>query len=141
MPVGLHGWRPQTTQRHSRVDMRVAARRCELGSRSPLVRVQLVIPDLVEPTPKRGAAVGVAAIVRLETGHRQSLYPADCELMRQIKDGLLAPLRRRVVSFNLTCSALSSNGPRFNLSVQTWQPLDGGAHLVSEARLPLKQPN
>ncbi|HEY6924183.1 MAG TPA: hypothetical protein VI653_11995 [Steroidobacteraceae bacterium] len=55
----------------------------------------------------------------------------------KLHHGLLAPLRPRIVSFNLTCSALSSNGARFNLSVQTWQPLEGGAHLAREAGLRL----
>jgi len=112
----------------ARPDLKVLISRCERGSRSPFVRVQLTMPELIERTSKRGETVQVApAIVRLEPGHPQSLYAADCELMRQIKDGLLAPLSRRVVSFNLACSAPSSNGTRFNLSVQTLKPLDSGA--------------
>ena len=126
----------------ARQDLKVLTARCELGSRSPFVRVQLTMPGPIESTSKRGVVGGAAAaIVRLEPGHPQSLYAADCELMRQIKDGLLAPLSRRVLSFNLACSAPSSNGPRFNLSVQTLKPLDSGAHVADQIKLPLKQPN
>jgi len=126
----------------ARPDLKVLISRCEPGSHSPYVRVQLTLPELIERTSKRGVVVGAAeAIVRLEPGHPPSLYAADCELMRQIKDGLLAPLSQRVVSFNLACSAPSSNGPRFNLSVQTLKPLDSGAHVADEVKLPLKQPN
>ena len=94
MPVGLHDWRPQATQRYNHVDMRVAAL-------EPLLFGTIV----------------------------------SCNCIT------LAPLSRRVVSFNLACSALSSNGPRFNLSVQTLEPLDGGADPAGEVKLPLKQPN
>lgn len=126
----------------ARPDLNVLMARCELGSRSPIVRVQFVMPELVERTSKRGVVVdAAAAIVRLEPGHPASLYATDCELMRQIKDGLLAPMARRVVSFNLACSAASSSGARFNLSVQTLKPLDGGARVADEVNFPLKRPN
>jgi hypothetical protein len=126
----------------ARPDLKVLIARCELGSRSPFVRVQFAMPELVERTSKGGVAMeAAAAIVRLEPGHPASLYAADCELMRQIKDGLLARMSRRVVSFNLACSALSSSGPRFNLSVQTLKPLDGGARTVDEVKFPLTRPN
>jgi hypothetical protein len=125
----------------ARTDLKVLIARCELGSRSPFVRVQFVMPELLERTSKRGGVMDAAAgIVRLEPGHPPSLSAADCELMRQVKDGLLAPLSRRVVSFNLACSAVSSSGPRFNLSVQTLKPL-GGARVADEVKLPIKQPN
>jgi len=125
----------------ARTDLKILTARCELGSRSPFVRVQFVMPELLERTAKRGGLVDAAAgIVRLEPGHPPSLSAADCELMRQLKDGLLAPLSLRVVSFNLACSAVSSSGPRFNLSVQTLKPL-GGARVADEVKLPIKQPN
>ena len=124
----------------ARPDLKVLTSRCEL--RSPVVRVQFAMPELVESTSERGVALeAAAAFVRLEPGHPASLNATDCELLRQIKDGLLAPMSRRVVSFNLACSALSSSGPRFNLSVQTLKPLDGGARVADEARFPLKRSN
>jgi hypothetical protein len=115
----------------ARQDLEVLTSRCELGSHSPIARVRFAIPELVGRTSKRGVAVeAAAAIVRLEPGHPASLYAADCELLRQIKDRLLAPMSRPVVSFNLACAALSSSRPRFNLSVQTLKPLDGGARVA-----------
>ena len=78
-------------------------------------------------------------VARLEPGHPGSLSGADCELLRQIKDGLLAPLSQRVVSFNLACSAQPSTGARFNLSVQMLHPLDGGARVAEQRESPLKR--
>lgn len=119
----------------ARQDLEVLTSRCELGSHSPIARVRFAIPELVGRTSKRGVAVeAAAAIVRLEPGHPASLYAADCELLRQIKDRLLAPMSRPVVSFNLACAALSSSRPRFNLSVQTLKPLDGGARVADRSQ-------
>jgi hypothetical protein len=117
----------------ARPDLKVLISRCESGSRSPIVRVQFAIPESVERTSKRVGMEAAVAIVRLEPGHPPSLSPADCELMRQIKDRLLAPMSRAVVSFNLACSALSSSRPSFNLSVQTLKPLDGGARVAERS--------
>jgi len=118
----------------ARPDLKILISRCESGSRSPIARVQLAIPQSVERTAKGGVVVEAAvAIVRLEPGHPVSLSAADCDLMRQIKDRLLAPISRPAVSFNLACS---SSKPRFNLSVQTLKPLDGGARVADEVKLP-----
>ena len=126
----------------ARPDLKVSPARCELGARSPSVRLQFSMPELIEPTSKRGAVVAAAAaIVRLEPGHPVSLYAADCELMRQIKDGLLAPLSQRIMSFNLACSAPSSKGARFTLSVQMLQPLEGRARVADEREVPAKRLN
>jgi hypothetical protein len=126
----------------ARPDLKVLTVRCELGSRSPSVRLQFSMPELVERTAKRGTVVdAAAAIVRLEPEHPASLYAADCELMRQIKDRLLAPMSQRVTSFNLACSAPPSRGARFSLSVQTLQPLDRGARVAEEREFPLKRLN
>ncbi|HEY6924169.1 MAG TPA: hypothetical protein VI653_11925 [Steroidobacteraceae bacterium] len=117
----------------TRQDLEVLISRCEPGSRSPIARVRFTIPELAGQTSKRGVAVeAAAAIVRLEPGHPASLYAADCELLRQIKDRLLAPIHLLVVSFNLDCAALSSSRPRFNLSVQTLKPLEVGARVANE---------
>lgn len=126
----------------ARPDLKVLTARCEPGSRSPIVRLQFSMPELVERTSKRGTIVeAAAAIVRLEPGHPVSLYAADCELMRQIKDGLLTPLSQHIMSFNLACSAPPSRGARFNLSVQTLQPLGGGARVADERDASLKRLN
>ncbi len=122
----------------ARPDLRVLTERCELGSRSPSVRLQFSSPELVDRVPKRGMAVDAAAVVvRLEPGHPASLYAADCELVRQIKDRLVASMSQRAMSFNLACSAPPSGRARFNLSVQTLQVL-GGARVAAEREFPLK---
>jgi len=126
----------------ARPNLKVLTARCELGSRSPEVRLQFSMPELAERASKRGMVVDSAAtIVRLEPGHPASLHATDCELMRQIKDRLLAPLSQRVMSFNLACSAPPSRGARFSLSIQTLQPLEGGARVADEREPPLKRLN
>jgi hypothetical protein len=51
----------------ARTDLKVLIARCELGSRSPFVRVQFVMPELLERTSKRGGVMDAAAgIVRLD---------------------------------------------------------------------------
>lgn len=126
----------------ARPDLNVLTSRCELGWRSPSVRVRFSMPEVVEPTAKRGTVVEASALlVRLEPGHPASLEVTDCELMRQIKDGLLAPIPQHVTTFNLACSAPPSRGVRFNLSVQTLQPLAVGTRLADEHEPPLKRLN
>ena len=137
-----HKFRDMLLVLGARPDLKVLTARCELGSRSPSVRLQFSMPELVERTAKRGIVVdAAAATVRLEPGHPASLNAADCELMRQIKDRLLAPMSQRVMTFNLACSAPPSRGARFSLSVQTLQPLDGGTRVAEEREFPLKRLN
>jgi hypothetical protein len=126
----------------ARPDLKVLTVRCERGARSPSVRLQFSMPDLVKPTAARGTVIdAAAATVRLEPGHPASLNEADCELLRQMKDRLLAPLSLRVVSFNLACSAPASRGAHFNVSVQTLMPLDSRARVAEEHDPPLKPLN
>jgi hypothetical protein len=123
-------------------DTNVLASRCEPGSRSPRVRVRFSIPEISESTAKgRSAVEASAALVRLEAGHPASLEATDCELLRQIKDGLLAPIANQVASFNLACSAPASKRARFNLSVRTLQPLVGAPRMADERALPVKRLN
>ena len=124
----------------ARPDPNVLTSRCELGSRSPSVRVRFSMPQTSESTAKGGTAVEAsAALVRLEAGHPVSLEATDCELLRQIKDGLLAPISHQVMTFNLACSAPASKRARFSLSVQTLQPLVGATRVADERALPLKR--
>jgi hypothetical protein len=126
----------------ARQDADVLTARCEPGSRSPRVRVRFSMPEIVERTAKQGAAVEAsAALVRLEPGHPVSLDATDCELMRQIKDGLLTPTSQHVMTFNLACSAPPSKWPRFSLSVRTLQPLASGVRVADERDPPLKRVN
>jgi hypothetical protein len=106
-----------------RADVTVLVSRCELGSRSPNVRLHFSTPKLVERA---------SAIIHLEPGYPASLTEADCELMRQMKDKLIVPISRGVLSFNLACSAPSAKGKPFSLSVQTFKSLDNGARVADE---------
>jgi hypothetical protein len=126
----------------ARPDLKILAERCERGSRSPNVRVQFSMPELVKPTQTRGMANdATAAIIRLEPGHPASLNEADCELLHQIKDRLLAPLSLHVVSFNLACFAPPSRRAHFNVSVQTLKPLDNQSRVAEEHEPLLKRAN
>lgn len=126
----------------ARPDVKVLTARCELRSRSPSVRLQFATPELVERTSRSGLVIdAAAAIIRLEPGHPASLNEGDCELILQMKDRLLAPIARRVISFNLACSAPPSRGPRFTLSVQTLTPLDSGARVAEEHEFPPERLN
>lgn len=117
----------------ARPDLDVLTSRCELGSRSPSVRVRFSMPETIESTANHATVVEVStAVVRLEPGRPVSLDATDCELMRQIKDGLLAPISQHVTTFNLACSAPSSKGARFNLSVRTLQPVVDGVRVADE---------
>jgi len=126
----------------ARPDLKILTTRCGRASRSPSVRLQFSVPELVKPTPSRELIIDAAAATsRLEPGHPASLNDADCELLRQMKDRLLAPLSQRVVSFNLACSAPPSRRARFNVSVQTLKPLDSHARVAEEREPLLKRTN
>jgi hypothetical protein len=116
-----------------RADVTVLASRCELGSRSPSVRLHFSTPERVQRASTLGAVViDVAApIIHLEPGYPASLTDADCELMRQMKDRLIVPISRGVLSFNLACSAPPSRGKSFSLSVQAFESLDNGARVAT----------
>jgi hypothetical protein len=123
----------------ARPDLKVLTQRCERGSRSPTVRLQFATPELVKQTGPLGVDVNAAAaIVRLGPGHPASLNDADCDLMRQVKDRLLAPVSQRILSFNLACNAPPGRRGSFNVSVQALQPLNERAR-VAEDRTPLRK--
>ena len=127
----------------ARVDVTVLASRCELASRSPRVRLHFSMPELVESASTRGAVVldTAAAIIHLEPGYPASLTEADCELMRQMKDKLIVPISRGVLSFNLACSAPPARGKSFSLSVRTFKSLDNSARVAEERELTPKRLN
>jgi hypothetical protein len=124
----------------ARPDLKILTARCERGSRSPSVRLQFSTPEFVKRTSTRGIGIdAAAATIRLEPGHPASLNDADCELMRQIKDRLLAPVLQRIVSFNLACSAPPSRGGRFNVSVQALKPVNSRARAAEDRDAPPKR--
>jgi hypothetical protein len=120
----------------ARPDLTIAPLRCGTGighlALSPEVRVHFSIPQPVGPTPDRWADVNVQPqTVRLEPGHPASLTASDCELLRQMKNGLLAALPHRIVSFRLACDAPPTRWP-FSVSLETTTPIGGSD---SRARL------
>lgn len=91
------------------------------SSRSPSVQLQFQLPDPLPQSQSRYADVSVErSTVRLGPGKVPSFTPADCELLRQMNDKLLAALPVRVVG-TLTCPAPASN-ERFALEVQALLP-------------------
>ena len=110
----------------ARPDLTIATFRCGPGlghlAFSPDVRVHFSIPQPVSPTPDRPADVHVKPqTVQLEPGRPASLNASDCELLRQLKNGLLATLPHRIVSFRLPCDAPPTRWP-FSVSVETVTP-------------------
>jgi hypothetical protein len=117
----------------ARPDLKILTTRCERSSRSPSVRLQFSTPEFVKRTSAREIRIDAApATIRLESGHPASLNDADCELMRQIKDRLLALVSQRIVSFNLACSAPPSRRGHFNVSVQALQPVNSSARVAEK---------
>lgn len=93
-------------------------------SRSPSVHLQFSTPELVSGAQARWAEIDAASeTIRLSPGQPASLRDSDCELMRQIKDGLLPELAERIVSFDLACAAPRPSHWPFNVTVQTLTPV------------------
>jgi hypothetical protein len=123
----------------ARPDPNIATFRCGPGlgqlAYSPEVRVQFAMPEPVNVAPDRSADVNVhPQTVRLEPGHPASLNAGDCELLRQMKNGLLAVLPHRIVSFRLACDAPPTRWP-FSVSLETVTPVGVPTDGKSRARL------
>ncbi len=119
----------------ARPDMRILAYQCgkRLGqlAHSPQVHLRFFIPQAVRGSAARWADVNVEPrTVRLAPGHPASIKASDCELLRQMKDGLLAALPERVLQFNLACEAPATPWP-FSVSVEALKPVPGQARVAS----------
>jgi hypothetical protein len=119
----------------ARSDMRILAYQCGKGAgqlaHSPQVHLHFLIPQAVRGPAARWADVNVEPrTVRLAPGHPASLKASDCELLRQMKDGLLAALPDRVLQFNLACEAPATPWP-FSVSVEALKPVPGQARVAS----------
>ena len=119
----------------ARPDMRILAYQCgkNLGqlAHSPQVHLHFFIPEAVRGAATRWADVNVASrTVRLAPGHPSSIKASDCELLRQMKDDLLAVLPDRVLRFNLACEAPATPWP-FSVSVQALTPVSGQARVAA----------
>jgi hypothetical protein len=110
----------------ARPDLQVLAYRCERGlqtqaARSPRVELRFNLAETVDKSQARWAdIIATPTTVRLAPGHPASLHDTDCELLRQMKDELLAALTpsTRVVSFDLACAAPDTARWPFNVTVQ-----------------------
>ena len=120
----------------ARSDMRILAYRCGPGlgqlAYSPQVHLHFFIPQAVGPSEARWADVNVEPrTIRLEPTHPASIKASDCELLRQMKEDLIAALPDRVLNFNLACEAPVTRRP-FGLSVEALTPVSGQARLASK---------
>ena len=135
----------------ARADLKILTWRCEnsladAAARSPRLQLKFELPQALSGKQIRWSDVNAApATVLLEPGHPASLDDSDCELLRQMKDTLLAELSDRVTSFQLACNApvshqarphsrgshssaahSVSSRPPFSLEVQALTPVAGG---------------
>jgi hypothetical protein len=113
----------------ARPQMRIFAYRCEaaLGdrARSPQVHLQFQLPEALHGKEARWADMrATETTVRLGPGEPASFDASDCELLRQIKDTLLADLSTPVVSYQLPCEAAKASR-HFGLSVETLTAQNG----------------
>lgn len=123
----------------ARPDVKILVYRCERGlpdssARSPRAQLQFSMPELLPAAQSRWTQLqAVTTTVRLAPGHPASLLSGDCELLRQMKDGLLESLSQRVVSFNLVCATPSSARWPFNVTVQALMPARTSSKVVAQA--------
>ena len=98
---------------------------------SPQAHLHFFIPQALAPSQSRWADVNVEPrTILLEPGHPASIRSSDCELLRQMKDGLLAALPDRILNFNLACAAPATHWP-FSVSVEALTPVDGQARVAA----------
>ena len=121
----------------ARSDVKILAYRCERGlaagnARSPRVHLQFFMPELLAAGQAKWAELeAIPTTVRLAPGHPVSLLNTDCELLRQMKDGLLASVSSRLLSFNLACAAPQSIRVPFSVTVQALTPSGTSARVVA----------
>ena len=121
----------------ARPDVKILAYRCERSladgnARSPRVHLQFFMPELLAASQAKWAELeATPTTVRLAPGNPASLLSTDCELLRQMKDGLLASVSQRLVSFNLACAAPQSIRAPFSVTVQALTPSGTSARVVA----------
>jgi hypothetical protein len=111
----------------ARPDLQILAYRCgrglnDQGARSPRIQLRFNLPEALDKSQARWADVqAMPQTVQLAPGHPASLRDSDCELLRQVKDELLAALDKptRIVSFDLACAAPHMAHWPFNVTVQS----------------------
>jgi hypothetical protein len=112
-------------------DMEIVPYQCD--SLSPRVQIRFSFPKILDGSLARYASLqAVTDTVHLEAGHPRSLDVADCALLQQIKDTLLAGLPLRMVSDHFACPAVAASHRSFGLTVQTLRAAnhDGSARVA-----------
>jgi hypothetical protein len=124
----------------ARPDLKIVTYRCgprSADANSPSVQLRFSVPELLSPKEARWADIDAAPqTIRLMPGQPGSLHDSDCELLRQIKDQLLAALPGRVTSFNLACAAPRSARWPFNVTVQTLTPVNTNPRVAAQVSPP-----
>ncbi len=93
-------------------------------ARSPRVHVEFFLPGAAPGIAKDSATLLESrATVRLAAGQPRSLDGADCQLLQQIRDTLLAALPVHVVRDDLKCKDSPGAKPGYSLTVQVMEPV------------------
>ncbi|HVW70066.1 MAG TPA: hypothetical protein VHB68_13905 [Steroidobacteraceae bacterium] len=99
----------------------------ELG-RSPKVHLEFATPELVQGAQARWAQLEAAPRkVVLTPGRPASLRESDCELLRQIRDGLLSQLTRLPSGFEPACTGR----PPFKITVRALTPVSPDSRIAA----------
>jgi hypothetical protein len=86
--------------------------------KSPDVQVGFQLPFFLQGAAAKGApAQAVERTIRLSPGQPQTLHAADCQLMQQISQTLLASLPISVDEQHFDCSAPPPRGANFNVTL------------------------
>jgi hypothetical protein len=116
----------------ARPDWKITTQGCVFSgnsqAKSPQVQLEFYFPEALSPAQAKWSDVkAVQSTVVLEPGTAaNSLDKSDCELVRQIKDGLLPALPVKVLDARTDCSSANSRHP-YRISVQTLIPVPAPA--------------
>jgi hypothetical protein len=121
----------------ARPDMRILAYRCEKSltpeqARAPRVELSFFLPETLPGSERQWSNVSaVQRIVELQPGHPAKIDSGDCELLRQIKAGLLPLIPVKVRDYRLACAAPFEGKPPFELTVSALEPVKPPAARVA----------
>ena len=85
--------------------------------RSPDVEVRFQLPIFLAAGVKPAPAEAVERKIRLAPGEPATLQPADCALLQQIEQALLATVATRVDEERFDCSAPPRRAAEFNVTL------------------------
>jgi hypothetical protein len=118
----------------ARPDWKITTQGCVFSgnsqARSPLVELVFYFPEALPAAQAKWSDVkAVPSTVSLEPSSApNSLDKSDCELVQQIKDGLLPALPVRVLEARIDCSSPTDAKHPYKVSIQTLTavPTNGG---------------